>query len=375
MPNVGFTPVAPALYTSRLQGGGPLGGLRKRRARIDWPAMSVRYTLTASRRVGCPVGVFQLLLFALLAFGIAGAPSNAVAAGGVWKGTAEGIRVDDGELSSGEITSSSTSNYQVELSFSFSVSPGGNIIGGGSGYYTDAHWHLDGVNGKEGAFGCEPPVSAEPFKVIVSGSAGNRRALLRLAIPDAIETNQAYSCGANYTGFATTSHLMTESLHVVGGDLLHLSATQPTSLTLKKTVESGTPENSETDQLIWSFSVSPPGSSPGGGSGGGSGSGGGGGSCSLSLTHVAAKPSPGHAGKPIVASFHVSAQARATLLVSPVGGTPTTVVTRNVPKGLNQLVWGGWLGKLPAVAGHYALTVEASACGKTRSQVVTVTTT
>ena len=109
--------------------------------------------------------------------------------------------------------------------------------------------------------------------------------------------------------------------------------------------------------------------------GSGSGPGGGGGSCSLSLTHVVAKPSPGHAGKPIVVSFRVSAPAHATLLVSPVGGTAGTVVARNVPKGLNQLVWGGWLGKLPAVAGHYALTVVAKACGNTRTHVVTVTTT
>jgi hypothetical protein len=69
-----------------------------------------------------------------------------------------------------------------------------------------------------------------------------------------------------------------------------------------------------------------------------------------------------------------SAAARAVLLVSPVGGTASTVVARNVPSGLNELVWGGWLGKLPAVAGHYALTVEAKACGNTRTHVVAVTT-
>jgi hypothetical protein len=75
-----------------------------------------------------------------------------------------------------------------------------------------------------------------------------------------------------------------------------------------------------------------------------------------------------------VVSFHVSAPAHDALLVSPLGGPPSTVVVRNVPKGLNELIWGGWLGKLPAAAGHYALTVEAKACGKTRTHAVTVTT-
>jgi hypothetical protein len=316
--------------------------------------------------------VLLLLLFVLCAWSIARAPSEALAAGGVWTGTAEGIRVDDGELQSGEITSSSASNYQVELSFSFSLSPGGAVVGGGSGYYTDAHWHLSGVNGKEGPFNCQPPVSAGPFKVVVSGFASHHKVLLTLAIPDAEETNQDYKCQANYSGFATTSHLMTESLEVVGGKELPLSATQPTSLTRQKTVASGSAQNSETDQHIWSFSVPP----PAGGSGGGGGGGGGGGrgSCSLSLTNVAATPSPGHAGKPIAVSFRVSSPAHATLLVAPVGGTASTVVARTVPKGLNTLLWGGWLGKLPAVAGNYALTVKAKACGKTRTHAVIVTT-
>jgi hypothetical protein len=332
--------------------------------------MYARYRLPASRRVGRQVGVFLLLLFALTALSVARVPSSAVAAGGVWKGSAEGISVDDGELQSGDVTSSSASNYQVELSFSFSVTPGGQIVGGGSGYYTDAHWHLSGVNGSNGAFDCDPPVSAQPFKVILGGHETGHEVLLTLAIPDATETNQAYDCGAHYTGEATTSHLMAASLDVVGGDLLHLSTTQPTSLTFEKTVASGTSSNSENDEHIWSFSVSPPGS----GSGSGSGSGGGGGSCSLSLTHVVAKPSPGRAGKPIVVSFHVSAPVHAALLVSLAGGTPSSVVARNVSSGRNELVWGGWLGKLPATAGHYALTVQAKACDQTRTHTLTVTT-
>jgi len=311
------------------------------------------------------------LLLALSAWGLALAPADALA-GGLWKGTAEGIRVDHGQLQSDEVTSSSVDNYQVELSFFFSVNGHGEVSGGGSGYYTDAHWHLFGVNGKEGSFDCEPPVSAEAFKVEVSGHRSGHEALLTLAISDATETNEDYDCGANYTGFATTTHLMSESLEVVGGNQLHVSTTAPTSLTLQKTVDSGDAEDSHVDTHIWSFSVTPPGSGSGGGQGSDEAAGG---SCSLSLTHVLAAPSPGHAGEPIAVSFHVSAPANASLLVAPVGGTPSTVVARKVPKGPNELVWGGWLGTLPAPAGRYQLTVQAKACGRTRSQSVTVNAT
>ncbi|MGA2452436.1 MAG: hypothetical protein ABSG93_02865 [Solirubrobacteraceae bacterium] len=342
--------------------------------------MSVRYMSPASRRA-CAAGAFLVVLLALSAWSLAQAPANALA-GGLWKGTAEGIRVDHGELQSDEVTSTSDAYYLVDLSFFFSVNRAGDASGGGSGFYTDAHWHLSGVNGKEGSFDCEPPVSGEPFSVEVSGQRSGHELLLNLAIPDATETNEDYDCGANYTGFATSSHYMAESLEAVGGNELHVSTTAPTSVTLEKTLETGDSEDHKTHQNVWSFSVTPPssgsgsGSGSGGGSGGGSGSrGGAGGSCSLSLTHVLARPSPGHAGKPIVVSFHVSAPAKAELLVSPLGGTASTVVTRNVPRGLNQLVWPGWLGTLPAAAGQYQLTVQAKACGKTRSQSVTVKTT
>lgn len=304
-------------------------------------------------------------------------PGGAVAAGGgVWRGTAEGIRVNDGKLNSGSVTSSSVSDYQVELSFSFSVSPSGQIVGGGNGYYTDAHWHLFGVNGENGSFDCEPPVAAPPFKVIVGGHVGAAGGALTLAIPAATETNQDYDCGAKYTGYATTTHDMKQSLDIVGGDRLQISATQPTSLTLTKTVDSGGATTTEHDTHIWSFSISPPSSQPNNGSGGGSGAGGGGGggSCSLSLTGVTAKPSPGRAGQPIAVSFHVSAPAHAVLFVAPVGGAGKSVAAGDVAAGANALVWGGWLGSLPAKAGQYKLTVHATACGTKKKRGVLVTT-
>jgi hypothetical protein len=316
------------------------------------------------------MGAFLLLLITLGVWSLARATADAAAAG-VWTGTAEGIAVDNAEHESGGSSVHSTANYQVELSFSFSVSPGGDVVGGGSGYYTDAHWHLSGVNeGK--SFGCEPPVTGEPFKVEVSGHKSGHDVMLSLNIPDATETNENYECGANFSGFATTSHAMSESLEVVGGNKLHLSDSAPTSEVLEETVGShgDASEGSKEDDNIWTISVTPPASDdherpPDQG---------GGGSCSLSLSHVVAKPSPGHAGKPISVSFHVSEPAKAKLLVSALGAPSSTVVTRNIPRGHNELLWSGWLGKGPAAAGDYSLTVEAKACGKTRTHAVTVTT-
>jgi hypothetical protein len=330
--------------------------------------MSV-YSRSPAWRPARLVTAFLLAALALGACVLAGAPATALAAGGVFKGTAVGILVADSELQSNELTSSSASNYQVELSFSFSLNSDGEVSGAGNGDYTDAHWHLSGVNGKEGPFNCQPPVSGEPFKVEVSGHKVGHSVLLDLDIPDATETNEEIECGSHYEAFATTSHYMTESLELVGGDALSISTTAPTSLTREKTVETGDSEDHHTYLHIWSFSITPP--AGGGGSGSDTHSGR---SCSLSLTHVAARPSPGHAGQPITVSFHVSAPAKAALLVAPVGAAASTVAALTVPKGLSQLVWGGWLGTLPAPAGQYALTVQAKACGKTRKQTVTVTT-
>jgi hypothetical protein len=311
-------------------------------------------------------------MLALCACMLAWAPASALASGGVWTGTAEGIQVSALNRESGDESAvHSDANYQVELSFSFSVSPGGDLVGAGSGYYTDAHWHLSGLNeGK--SFACEPPVSAGPFKVDVSGHKSGHDVMLSLDIPDAEETNENYECGANFSGFATDSHYMNESLSLVGGHELHLSDSGPTSLVLEKPVVSGKDpsEGIKETTNIWTVSVTPPASvthePPPDTSGSGS--------CSLSLSHVLASPSPGHVGKPISVSFHLSTAAKASLLVAPVGAPASIVATAAVPKGHNQLLWSGWLGAGPAAAGNYSLTIEAKACGKKRTQAVTVTT-
>src|SRR5665213_2844038 len=88
------------------------------------------------------------------------AASHTVAAGGTWHGTAEGILVDD--------TKSHSGNPPDDLVIS-SVDSSGTIAGTGNGFYTDAHWHLEGHNGTHGEFSCDPPVDGKRFPVVVTG--------------------------------------------------------------------------------------------------------------------------------------------------------------------------------------------------------------
>jgi hypothetical protein len=307
---------------------------------------------------------------------LAAYPSTSLAAvpAGTGHGAAEGIDVDFGHYSSGDVDSTSSSNYQVELSFTFSVGSAGQVSGGGSGSYTDAHWHLFGVNGDNGPFDCDPPITAAPFSVEVSGHADGDVAHISLSMPDATETNADYNCGADYSGYATTSHIMSSSLSLVGGDDLTVPLAAPSSFTAQKQTQSGSGDDTENDEHIWSFSFTPPAAptTSTSGSGGGTSSGSTPGTCGLRLTNVFAKPSPARPGQPVTVAFEVSSPAHASLFVQRGGGKGVTVAALNVPAGRDQLVWGGWSGKFPASSGQYELTIAAQGCGVTRTQAVTV---
>ena len=123
---------------------------------------------------------FVAILVPLSATTLAAVPPGVI---GFGHGSAEGIDVDLGHSSSGDVDSTSSSNYQVELNFTFSIAKAGEIAGGGSGSYTDAHWHLYGVNGQDGPFDCDPPITTEPFSVDVSGHAAAARRTSRSRCP------------------------------------------------------------------------------------------------------------------------------------------------------------------------------------------------
>jgi hypothetical protein len=286
----------------------------------------------------------------------------AAAASPVWHGTAEGVRLDIGTSTAGNVSSTSVSLYQVELSFSFTVGPGGIIEGTGSGHYDDADWHLSGVNGSNGPFACNPPVGAHPFSVALGGHFAGTGGTLTLATPAATETNRSWNCGAQFTGYATTTHTIADALSRALPDGLHISSRHPSSRTDTKYVDLGKPGNGDDDTIVWTFSVGPPAKTSKHRS------------CGLALTKVLAKPAPATVNTPIVVGFDLSAAAHAKLLVTPAAGQPSTVASVSLQKGSNALVWGGFLDSSPAPAGTYTLTVQAQRCGKTQSATTSDTT-
>jgi hypothetical protein len=291
------------------------------------------------------------------------AASRVAATSRVWHGTAEGVRLDIGTSTSGTVSSTSVSLYQVALSFSFRIGPGGRIEGSGSGHYDDADWHLSGVNGSDGPFACNPAVGAHPFSVGLGGHFAGTGGTLTLATPGATETNRNWNCGAHFTGYATTTHTIADALSRVLSGGLHISSRHPVSATHTKHVDLGKPGNGDDDTIVWTFSVGPPAKKSKHRS------------CGLALTKVLAKPAPTLINTPIVVGFHISAAAHAKLLVTPAGGKPSTVASMSLQKGSNALVWGGFLHSLPAPAGTYALTVQAQRCGKTQSTATSDSTT
>jgi hypothetical protein len=70
----------------------------------------------------------------------------AASAGGY--GTAQGVEVSDAQLESGSppdrVDSTSVSDYDVSLTFSFTIAPSGLITGAGQGEYTAVHVHVAG---------------------------------------------------------------------------------------------------------------------------------------------------------------------------------------------------------------------------------------
>ena len=147
----------------------------------------------------------------------------------VWTGTAHGAVADFVHRDNRSpdpnthIVSDGPSLYGADLSYQFTIDSGGGISGSGKGSYTLATWHLVGTNGRYGRFDCSPPVKGSPFTVSVSGTATgtanrpNSTLHLVFQLSGAQETNADYNCGARYTGFATSTTHISDSLQAVQG--------------------------------------------------------------------------------------------------------------------------------------------------------------
>jgi hypothetical protein len=154
----------------------------------------------------------------------------------------------------------SEDSYRVRIAFTFRVS-GGLIRGSGKGQYTSLTWHLHGRNGAQGSFDCRIPVVGKTFTVSVSGTAQLPILDATISTNDANEHNDAYACGAGYSGFATDSTFIQESLARVLSNV-KFDATKPVIPPLTHDEQQGSPANGGNFRKShdeWSLSIAPPG--------------------------------------------------------------------------------------------------------------------
>jgi Ca2+-binding RTX toxin-like protein len=159
------------------------------------------------------------------------------------------------------VVSDSNETYSGRFTYSFRIE-NGVIEGTGEGVYQSATWHLQGVNGKNGAFSCDPTVDTKSFGVTVGGWTVGTKMYLYFELPGSQERNEDYDCGADYTGRATTSTYLADSLlavvsHTPGG-LLSTSIRNPSigHLAYHEETESGNTKH--VIDSAWDITVSGP---------------------------------------------------------------------------------------------------------------------
>ncbi|MDX6448461.1 MAG: large repetitive protein [Gaiellaceae bacterium] len=159
------------------------------------------------------------------------------------------------------VVSDSDETYQGQFNYSFRIE-NGVIEGTGNGDYKTATWDLSGVNGKNGSFSCSPPVHTHPFSVRVWGWATDGHMYIGFDLLDANETNDNYDCGAEFTGRATTSRFLPESLEAVllatPGGLALTSVKSPSIGHLTAHAEDSTDTTSHTVDSAWDITISGP---------------------------------------------------------------------------------------------------------------------
>lgn len=233
-------------------------------------------------------GVALVLVSSLIVVAVATASSRSRPAAnpptdysGVATGTFDhNSHEDNGQSGTNRFERNSHDRYQVRFTYNFRVR-NGVVAGRGDGVYLSATWHLDGQNFSSGNFNCEVPVTAGPFTVAITGNATASKLTLDFDLPGATEDNNDYDCGAGYTGRATHSTYMAQSLRTVlsaqPGGTLTINRTSPSIPPLRKLEETGPPNSHHVRLHEWSMTIrASAGGGGGGGGGGGSGGSGGG---------------------------------------------------------------------------------------------------
>jgi Ca2+-binding RTX toxin-like protein len=164
------------------------------------------------------------------------------------------------------VSFNSDDSYRGRFVYSFRIA--NNVVHGtGEGSYQSATWHLQGVNGSDGSFSCDPVVTTNGFTVEIFGVVVGRTMFLRFFTLDAREDNADYDCGASFTGYASHTTYLADSLDKVldaQGGAIKTDMKAPTIGTLRYSTTSQTDTDVRTYEASWNITIKPPSSFPAG---------------------------------------------------------------------------------------------------------------
>jgi Ca2+-binding RTX toxin-like protein len=208
------------------------------------------------RLIGVGLVASCLLAGSAAAVPLEGASSGATAQERVWRAVMEGGVDHFRTFVTGNASGTSSDSYRARITFTFTVDGSGeNAAGTGSGEYVSARWHLEGQNNNQG-FSCDVPLTVEPFAVEVSGRVAGQLVMdFDVRLSGAVERNVDYPCGADFTGYASNSTYLSDSVERVVRGGLSFSLDQPVIPALTKT----TRREERLFYDYWTITITPPG--------------------------------------------------------------------------------------------------------------------
>jgi Ca2+-binding RTX toxin-like protein len=139
----------------------------------------------------------------------------------------------------------------------------GVVTGRGNGAYQAATWHLQGVNGSNGPFSCDVPMTTTEFGVRIYGRLRDGTVRLWFGLQGAREANEETYCGADFTGFASDATRMADSLEwIQGTDGITFPLAQPRISPLREVERTGDASDNRVNRHEWTFTIRGPSSSP-----------------------------------------------------------------------------------------------------------------
>lgn len=185
---------------------------------------------------------------------------QAAAAGlGPYSGNASGNMIRTGNSNDTNQTRMMKDTYAGHFTYSFNISPAGNITGTGTGAHDSATWHLEGSGDLD--YNCDVPLVPSGFTVTVSGHVDNGVAKVRFELVNATEYNAEQPCPPDETALETTTTHLANSLRFVqedrGGELsVNLASPAIGSLTAHR--ENPWYAGTQVTDTTWNITITPP---------------------------------------------------------------------------------------------------------------------